>query len=324
MLNALSHRRLFSGLALLALTAAASFLSGCKTNAATGRSQLQYFSPEQEIALGTQSKPSMLQEFGGTVPDGQADAYVTEIGKKLAAVTEDYNPGLPWEFTFLNSNVINAFALPGGKVFVTRALVKQMTSEAELAHVLGHEVGHVTARHTNDRMVQATGAQILAGAAGAATKNDRVAQLAANAGSIVVLGYSREQEREADYLGMRYMSRIGYDPAAAIKVMEILNRASGDRSQPQWLQTHPYPEDRIERIKGHLAGEFRATQGNPKYQTYPDRFRQRMLNRLAMLPPPEDDVLARRSVIALNRPETWCAHCAAAAQASLATDATAR
>lgn len=296
-------------------------LGGCKMNEATGRSQFQFFSREEEIALGAQSKPQLVQEFGGTVPDQQLQAYVTEIGKKLAAVTEGDNPGLPWEFTFLNSDAINAFALPGGKVFVSRGLVKEMTTEAELAHVLGHEVGHVTARHTNERMGQALGAQVLAGIAGVAARNQALADIAGNAAQVVVLGFSREQENEADALGMRYMTRVNYDPRGALGVMQILLAASQGPRQPQILATHPYPEDRIKRVQAALDTTYASMVNNPQYQSYPDRFRTRMLGRLALLPAAPDAEIVRAQAEAgfdASAPATWCGHCrAASAQAMI-------
>jgi predicted Zn-dependent protease len=294
-------------------------LGGCQTNAATGRSQFQFFSRAEEISLGAQSQPQLVQEFGGTVPDQQLQAYVTEIGKRLASVTEADNPSLPWEFTFLNSDVINAFALPGGKVFVSRGLVKQMKDESELAHVLGHEVGHVTARHTNERMGQALGAQIIAGVAGAAARNQAIAEVAANAAQVAVLGFSREQENEADALGMRYMTRLNYDPRGALGVMQILLAASDGPRQPQMLATHPYPEERIKRVQRELDTTYASMVNNPQYERHTERFRMRMLSRLAMLPPPPDAVdrtaLADGGVV-LSSPETWCGHCRASAALS--------
>ena len=123
-------------------------LGGCVKNAATGKSIFTMGMPaSQQIALGAQAAPEFTKQYGGAVKDAQACAYVNEVGKKLAAQTEGNNPSLPWEFTFLNSDVVNAFALPGGKVFFTRGLASRLTSEAQLAGVIGHEVGHVTAEH---------------------------------------------------------------------------------------------------------------------------------------------------------------------------------
>ncbi|CAN5844315.1 hypothetical protein BH11PLA1_BH11PLA1_14060 [soil metagenome] len=293
-------------------------LGGCETNAATGRSQLQYFSRDQEIALGVQSMPEMVQEFGGKVADPALQAYVTNIGRQLASVTEGENPSLPWEFTFLNSDVINAFALPGGKVFVTRGLVKQMTNEAQLAHVMGHEVGHVTARHQNDRASRSAGAEVLAGLAGAAAESDLVAQIAGQGAGLWLLKYSREQESEADALGMRYMAKINYDPAAAIEVMDILIKASAGGKQPEILATHPDPELRKQHVTSLVQTDFKSTQNNPKYQKYADRFRGAMLAKLAALPPAEGAVGIDGRSIVLSDPTTWCAHCAAAAAAERA------
>ncbi len=297
---------------VLALTGAMG--GGCVKNAATGRSQLALMSKSEELSLGAQAQPQLVQEFGGKVSDTALQAYVTEIGKKLAAQTEADNPGLPWEFTFLNSDVINAFALPGGKVFITRGLASQMKDESELAHVLGHEVGHVTARHTNERMSQAIGAQILAGAAGAAARNQKIAEVASNASQIVLLSYSRDQESEADSLGMRYMTRAGWDPAGAEGVMKILINASQGQRPPEMLATHPNPELRLERVRKELSTVYLGVANTPKYLRNEERFRTQFLTRLRALRAQEGMSEERATRIALGSigpSGSWCAHCAA-------------
>jgi predicted Zn-dependent protease len=122
------------------------FAAGCRYNPATGRSQLLLMSSEDAIALGTESKPALILEYGGEVESAQLRSYVSLVGHSLASLTEADYPQLPWEFTVLDSDVINAFALPGGKVFASRGLLARLDSEAQMAGVLGHEVGHVTAQ----------------------------------------------------------------------------------------------------------------------------------------------------------------------------------
>lgn len=284
-MKGVSHMRFLQRFVASGVMAAAVLASACSTNPTTGRSQFNALSRDDEIKLGTQASPEMTAEFGGRVNDAELQAYVTRIGRALAAKTEGDAPSLPWEFTLLDSDVINAFALPGGKVFVTRGLAVRMNNEAQMAGVLGHEVGHVTARHMNDRMANATGVNILAVIAGVATGRDEVAQAAAQLGNVALMAGSREEENEADTLGMRYMMRIGYDPKGQMQVMQILADASKGPRAPEWLSTHPYPEERVKRIQGLLASnEFKATQNNPQYGLYPDRFAP-ILARLRALPP---------------------------------------
>lgn len=272
---------ILAGLGLLTLV-------GCTTNPTTGRSQFNALSREEEISLGAQAMPGMLKEYGGKVARQDLQDYVAEIGKKMAAQTEGESPTLPWEFTLLDSDVINAFALPGGKVFMSRGLAERMTNEAQLAGVLGHEIGHVTARHINDQMAREAGANIFAQIAGALAgeAGGAVAQAAPvvinYGGTAVLLKYGRDQETEADFLGMRYMSKVGYNPAAQRQVMEILAKASKAEGGPggEFFATHPYPETRIKRINVLLAGEYASTQNNPAYSFREEEFKARFLSRL--------------------------------------------
>lgn len=270
-------------LAMVMTLLGAAILAGCSTNPTTGRSQFNMLSRDQEIAMGVQAKPEMLKEFGGEVQSAELRAYVEEIGRKLAAQTEGDNPSLPWEFTLLDSPVINAFALPGGKVFVSRGLASKMTNEAQLAGVLGHEIGHVTARHINDRVARQTGASLGVGLIGVAVGGDVVSQVLGEGVGLFLMSYDREQENEADALGVRYMTRVGYNPIGQLQVMQILAREAGGGKQPEMLSTHPLPETRIRRLQNILATEYSFTQNNPQFRTGEEEFRSRFLNKLARL-----------------------------------------
>lgn len=319
------YPRVFLALTLGFLSLAA--LSGCSTNAATGKSQLTQMSPEEEIKLGTEAAPQLTEEFGGKVNSPELQAYVTEIGTRLAAVTEDYNPTLPWEFTLLDSPVINAFALPGGKVFLSRGLADKMTNEAQLAAVLGHECGHVTARHTAQRMTQQAilvgGGSILGSVADAVLGTGGAgAKAGQTIGGIASLSYSRDQEIEADRLGMRYMKVLKYDPTGAIEVQEILQRESGGSRPPEILSTHPASETRIAELKKRFDKYHSDTVNNPEYQKFPERYEQRYLAVARRLPPPKqpkamlnsDGRLSTLAAMMFADPTTWCAHCREAAQ----------
>jgi predicted Zn-dependent protease len=304
-----------NGIVLLGLAAVVAVLAGCVTNAATGESQFEVLSRDEEIALGISGKAEMLTEMGGEVNNPDLKSYVESIGKALAATTEGDNPSLPWEFTLIDSDVINAFALPGGKVFMSRGLAEKMTNEAQMAAVLGHEVGHVTARHVNDRFARIMGAQLVLGAAGAAL-GDETGEIQSMGAQIVQVGlmtYDRDQESQSDSLGMRYMVRLNYDPMGMKQVMDILKAASAGQAQPEWMSTHPLPETRIERIRSEIANTYGATQGNPQYQLKEREFRDRFLAKLALQPPAAHPT--RRGVYAFSGHHSaddalsWCGLC---------------
>ncbi|MBC7772009.1 MAG: M48 family metallopeptidase [Pyrinomonadaceae bacterium] len=302
-------------------------LVSCSTNATTGRSQFAYYSREEEIDLGSKAQPELTAEFGGAVNNDALTSYIAGVGRSLAAVTEAENPSLPWEFTLLDSPVINAFALPGGKVFMSRGLADKLTNEAQLAAVLGHECGHVTARHTNDRMTQQVilvgGGSLLGNVAGSVLGQGELgAQAGQTIGGIAALSYSRKQEIEADQLGVRYMEKLKYDPAGAVEVQEILKAASGGSSQPEILATHPASDTRINALQERIKKEYQFTVGNPAYQKFADRYQQRYLSIASKLPPPKAapapapkaqiDHNRSQSMLAsviLADPTTWCGHC---------------
>lgn len=286
-------------LACCAMLVAALAQIGCSTNPATGSRSLTLLSWEEERRMGAEAAPQFTAEFGGPVPDDQLQAYVTEVGNRLVGQVEPGVPELPWEFTLLDSEVINAFALPGGKVFITRGLARRFNTEAQLAGVLGHEIGHVTARHGNQRMSKQLGFNILIGAAaigvGVADSDSDVRKYGQYAvpamaigGNVILLKYGRDEESQADLLGMRYMARAGYHPAGQREVMQILADASGAGSggrPPEWLSTHPFPETRIDRINQILAEQYPDADTNPAYTRAEQAYQSRFLARLSNLPP---------------------------------------
>jgi predicted Zn-dependent protease len=279
---------------LALLTAFTAAPSGCTTNPATGRTFLAVLSRDQEAQLGAEAAPELRDQFGGAVQNQAIQEYVTRVGMSMVPHTEGYFQEIEWEFTLLDSAVINAFALPGGKVFITRGLVERMDNEAQLAGVLGHEIGHVTAQHTSQRISQhlglnlglALGGLLVGQADGDVRRIGEVALPAlAIGGNLVLLSFNRNEESEADYLGMRYMARAGYNPRGQQQVMEILRDAAGaSPSTPQWMLTHPLPDTRIRDIERRLQGqEFaEAAQTLPMHE---ERFRREFLPTLAQLPP---------------------------------------
>jgi len=280
----------------LTLVLVASSLIACSTNQATGRSQLNVLSRDEEINIGEEAAPQFLDEGGGPIPDQQIQQYVSNIGQRLAALSE--RPDLPWEFHTLDSEIINAFALPGGKVFISRGLLSKMNNEAQLAGVLGHEVGHVTAKHINDRMAAQMGvnvAVIAAGAAASFSEEDWMQALGIGAqagGTLFLLRYSRNQEHESDWLGVRYMVEAGYDPQGQVQVMRILGDASGGGGV-EWLQTHPLPQSRVDELQELIDTKYAYTQNNPNFVRNEQAFQTNVLDRLDNLPapkhPPEEE-----------------------------------
>ncbi len=247
------------------------FLAHCSTNPATGKKQLAFIGEDQEIAMGREAAQQAAQSIG-LYKDDQLQAYVSRLGKQLAADSE--RPNLPWSFQVVDDPSVNAFALPGGFIFVTRGLMTHLTSEAELASVLGHEIGHVTARHSVEQMSKAQLAQIGL-IAGMVLKPElaNYGDLAQSGLSLLFLKYGRDDERQADDLGLRYTVRENYDPREMSRVFETLRRVSEREAQggrvPGWLSTHPTPEDRIQRIGSEVAKLDRdlskATVGRERY-----------------------------------------------------------
>ncbi len=228
-------------------------LSTCARNPVTGKNELSFVSESQEISMGREYAGQVAQEMG-VYPDSGVQAYVSRLGKELAAGTE--RPKLPWTFTVMDDPTVNAFALPGGFIFVTRGILTHMNSEAELATVVGHEIGHVTARHSVQQMTRQQIAQI--GMVAGAIASDKIAQnlgLISQVVGVLSLKYSRDDESQADGLGFRYSLNDGYDVRKMVDMFAVLQRISAQAGQriPEWQSTHPDPGNRIEATKARLA-----------------------------------------------------------------------
>ena len=256
-----SRRSLLKAGGAAALAGCSCAMSGCvSTNAATGRSSFTGgYSPADDIKLGSEQHPKMLEAFGGEYQDRKLQAYVDALGRRLAQFTEYQQ--FTYHFTLLDSPIVNAFALPGGYVYVSRGLLALASNEAELAGVLAHELGHVNARHTAERLGAQQVAQfgVIASAIGASLLGlpaDSVAQLGQTIATVAIQSYSREQELESDTLGVRYMSRAGYDPDAMASFLRSLGEQSqiearakglpaGSVDEFNLLATHPRTVDRV-------------------------------------------------------------------------------
>lgn len=238
-----------SGAALAAVLAAS-----CATNPVTGRSELALVSESQEIAMGKQGAAEVVRSIG-LYPDAAVQAYVSRLGLSLAADSE--RPQLAWEYHVLDDPSVNAFALPGGFIFVTRGLLTHLTSEAELVTILGHETGHVTARHSVRQISQAQLAQLGLGVGSILSSGIRQYSDVVGAGlGLLFLKFSRDDESQADQLGFRYALAGGYDPRQMIPVFRMLDqqsKMSGGGRLPEWQATHPDPGNRIKATEQRLA-----------------------------------------------------------------------
>ena len=240
-------------------------LSGCATNPATGRRQLSLIGEGQEIQMGQEADPDIIASMG-LYPDTAVQRYVSELGRRLAAVSE--RPDLPWTFRVIDDPTVNAFAVPGGFIYVTRGLMSHLTSEAQLVGVLGHEIGHVTARHSVSDMSKQQLAQFGLGVGMVFSSQVREFGGLAGAGlQVLFLKYSRDHENQADALGVRYMRRTNYEPREMADVMTMLDRSSQLSPEsgrvPEWLATHPSPPNRVAHILEVASTTEPAQGGNP-------------------------------------------------------------
>ncbi|RPH37529.1 peptidase M48 [bacterium] len=238
-------------------------VNGCSTNPATGERQLNLVGEQQEIAMGKQADQEVVASMG-LYPDQALQKYVADLGAKLAASSE--RPNLPWKYQVIYDPVVNAFALPGGFIYVTRGILTYLNNEAELVGVLGHETGHVTAQHSVNQMSKQQLAQLGLGL-GAILKPEwaeKFGQLAGAGLGILFLKFSRDDENEADKLGLRYMQKINEDPRQLANVMTMLDevtKAAGGGDTPEWLQTHPNPGNRRQAIEEQIAAEGKSLAG---------------------------------------------------------------
>jgi predicted Zn-dependent protease len=268
---------------------AGSMLAGCATvtNPVTGRAERTVMDEQAEIAEGRKAHEQVLTEYGA-YPDPRVQAYVNEVGQKLARFS--HRSSLQWTFTVLDSPEVNAFALPGGYVYVTRGIMGYMDSEADLAGVIGHEIGHVTARHGAQRATrqQTAGLGVLAAtvlgavlesAAGVSGAGELASQVSQAAAAGYIASYSRDQELQADTLGAEYLSRAGYNPRNMVDVIGMLKnqerfaadaaRASGREppSGANWLSSHPSNDQRLQEIQ-RTAASYQGSYGDDQRTRY--------------------------------------------------------
>jgi predicted Zn-dependent protease len=235
---------------LALLVAPAIALAGCEQNPVTGRSQLILVSDEQATEMGAQAYQQILsQSERGTAAQQQR---VEQIGRRIVQAAGAPATNESWTFNVIRNDTPNAFALPGGKVGVHTGMLDAVANDDQLAAVIAHEIAHVTARHSAERLSRQALTQAGVGVAGAGLGSPTGAQLLAQAAQLgLILPFSRDQESEADRLGMRYMAQAGYDPRAAVQVWEKFAAAGGDR-QLEFLSTHPHPGNRAKELQEYV------------------------------------------------------------------------
>lgn len=260
------RRRINGGRLLVALAIAAfallSYFGSKEFNPVTQEEQYVGITPDQEIALGLQAAPEMAAQFGGLHPDAEAQRYLDQVCRRLLENSEAGQMDWPYECSLLEDDqTVNAFALPGGQLFLTAALFNRLGSEGQLAGVMAHEIGHAVARHSSQQIARQQLTQGLTGAVVVASYDPQnpnsaaTGQIAAVVGQLMTMSYSREHELQADRLGVRFMSQAGYDPRMLIAVMHILAE-SGGAAPPEFFSTHPNPENRIGAIEQAIEMEF--------------------------------------------------------------------
>jgi predicted Zn-dependent protease len=267
----MDHRPLRGiALSLVAFTALALAVYACAVNPVTGKSELALvsFTPEEEVALGAKAYGPAVQQQGGFYRDKALEAYVQGVGMRLARVS--HRPNLNYRYRVLNSSVPNAFALPGGFIVINRGLLVGLKSEAEMAAVLGHETGHVTAKHSLAGYQRALATNVLlAGVSIAAGGTTGVMELSGITASLVNNGFSREQEREADWLGIDYMVKAGYSPEGAVRLQEYFYSELEGGKNPLFVEglfrTHPFSRERLENARAHIARRYPNTVKNPNF-----------------------------------------------------------
>ena len=248
---------------LMAAFAFIPYYCNTQKNEVTGEVQHVNMSAEQEIALGLQAAPEMAAQYGGLHPDQQARAAVERIGQQLVQRTKARQTPYQFKFHLLaDESTINAFALPGGQIFITAGLLKNLTTEGQVAGVLAHEIGHVVARHSAEQVAKSNLTNGLTGAAAIGLYDPERPGTAASAaaaamvGKLLTMRYGREDELEADRLAVDFAPAAGYDPRAMVQVMEVLARGGGSNNPPEFLSTHPNPGNRVQEIERAIAADF--------------------------------------------------------------------
>jgi len=267
--NELSRREFL----IMASMAAAGLAVGCATNPVTGRPQFMIMDEKQEIAVDRQHSPHQFSSDYGTVQDRRLQDYIQTTGKRIAAHT--HRSQMPYDFHCVNANYVNAYAFPGGSIACTRGILLELDNEAELAALLGHELGHVNARHTAEIMSKAQvasmavgGLSILTSVVAGSGAGNLAGQLGQLGSGALLASYSRDNERQADGLGMEYMAKSGYSPQGMVGLMEMLNRMNQHKAGATALlfATHPMSSERYQTSVSQATNDYRPYSGQPLFR----------------------------------------------------------
>jgi len=275
-------------LALLAVMCGLCLCVGCVVNPITGEEELMFFPDQQDVAIGKQYAPEVEKELKGKIEDVSVQNYINSVGQKIVKVS--HRPDFDYYFVAVNDKSINALALPGGYIFITKGMLLKLDSEAQLAGVLAHETVHVVARDTSNMMSKQIGLDILFAAAMSQTSSEGMRTVEDLTRQIIGLKYSRDDEKTADLGGMDYMVRAGYNPYGAVEVMSMLEKEETVRAV-EFLSSHPSPENRVSyleaRIQTHYFNSIAGTKaGKEDYQRF-------VLDKIKKLPDSPDENKAR-------------------------------
>lgn len=260
-------------LLLIVLSAFCVIFCGCATNPVTGENQLMFISQDQDIEIGKQYAPEVEKQLGDRIDDPTLQNYINSVGQKVAK--KSHMPNLNFHFTAVNDDSVNAMALPGGYIFITKGMLEQLDTEAQLAAILAHEVTHVTARHSAQAMSRQIGMDILMTAVTTEETPQALVMVGQLAGQLTQLKYSREDEYEADSYGMDYMVKAGYEPDGMVETMQILEDMQKTRTI-EFLSTHPVPENR----KAYLQDQKRGMYSYGKLRKGREDYKKYVLDRL--------------------------------------------
>ena len=247
---------------------------GCSTNPVTGKREISLYSEVDEVALGANAAPEVEKELGGVYPDAALQSYVNSVGQRVARVS--HRPELQYHYTVVSSEVPNAFALPGGYIYISRGLLADLEDESELAAVLGHETGHVTAKHGVNQLQRQVGMKILLDAVGSATESPKAEAVAQVAANLTSLRYSRDNETQADELGIQYAYKAGYNPSGMVGLLNVLNGLH-DAEPAKWteyFQTHPLTRNRIDNAEKYIKEHYPDAKANARLLTSKNGFLQ--------------------------------------------------
>jgi predicted Zn-dependent protease len=268
-------------LLLLLLSLASCLLVGCAVNPISGEEELMLLAESEDVKLGMSYAPEVEKELGGKIADEALQSYIDNIGQRIARVC--HRPDWDYHFTAVDHESVNAIAVPGGYIFITRGMLEKLSTEAQLAGILGHEVAHVVARDSAAALSREYGMAILLGAIQAAGASGDAMRVATYTKQILSLRYSRKDEQEADLAGMDYMVRAGYNPSGMVETMQILRDLQQVRPI-EFFSTHPLPQNRMMYLSQRISSKYSGARG---LKVGKEDYQQRILARLKAETPVE-------------------------------------